>query len=319
MSLITSKFRIKGGTDFLSLAGEVYVAPKIAGYAAGGITTVNVATVDKFAFSNDARSTLATGLSFARRLATGFASDVAGYAAGGSAGSDVATVEKFAFSDDSRSTLGTGISSTRWGSAGFASGVAGYVAGGFSGILDVATVDKFAFSDDSRTTLATGLSLARRLLAGFASDVAGYAAGGLTSVSFATVDKFAFSDDSRTTLATGLSETPAGVAGFASDVAGYAAGGYRTGVESGPVATVDKFAFADDSRTTLAAGLSSARDATTGFASDVAGYAAGGRTGTFGAQVVVDAVDKFAFSDDSRTTLATGLSSARWGLAGFAG
>jgi hypothetical protein len=46
----------------------------------------------------------------------------------------------------------------------------------------------------------------------------------------------------------------------------------------------------------------------------VAGYVAGGQT-----TVNVDTVDKFAFTDDSRTTLATGLSSARRELAGFAG
>jgi len=45
----------------------------VAGYVAGGYTGSNVATVDKFLFTTDARSTLATGLSVARRQAAGFA------------------------------------------------------------------------------------------------------------------------------------------------------------------------------------------------------------------------------------------------------
>jgi hypothetical protein len=80
------------------------------------------------------------------------------------------------------------------------------------------------------------------------------------------------------------------------------------------VDTVDKFAFSNDARTTLATGLSSARQGAAGFASDVAGYVAGGET-----TVNVDTVDKFAFSNDARTTLATGLSSNRRLAAGFAG
>jgi uncharacterized membrane protein len=186
----------------------------VAGYAAGGFTGSRLDTVDKFAFSNDARTTLATGLSSARYGAAGFASDVAGYAAGGDTGSRVDTVDKFAFSDDSRTTLATGLSSARYAPAGFASDVAGYAAGGFT-TVHVNTVDKFVFSDDSRTTLATGLSSDRDGVAGFASPVAGYVAGGTTGSNVDTVDKFAFSDDSRTTLATGLSSARSGAAGFA--------------------------------------------------------------------------------------------------------
>ena len=45
----------------------------VAGYVAGGDTGSKVATVDKFLFTTDARSTLGTGLSAARRYAAGFA------------------------------------------------------------------------------------------------------------------------------------------------------------------------------------------------------------------------------------------------------
>ncbi len=47
--------------------------------------------------------------------------------------------------------------------------------------------------------------------------------------------------------------------------------------------------------------------------SGTAGYFGGGHTGS-----IVSTVDKFAFSDDSRTTLGTGLSSARYSLGAMA-
>ena len=92
----------------------------VAGYVAGGEGASYVATVDKFLFTTDARSTLATGLSAAPRASAGFASAENGYAAGGIEGSVVATVDKFLFTTDARSTLATGLSAARRASAGFA-------------------------------------------------------------------------------------------------------------------------------------------------------------------------------------------------------
>ena len=83
------------------------------------------------------------------------------------------------------------------------------------------------------------------------------------------------------------------------------------------MATVDKFAFSDDSRTTLGTGLSTATRSLAAMAdSGTAGYFGGGVT--TGSPSRVDTVDKFAFSDDSRTTLGTGLSATRSHLAGMA-
>jgi len=92
-------------------------------YVGGGQTSEGgehyLTTVDKFAFSDDSRSTLGTGLSVARDLLAGAAnSGTAAYFGGGSGKS--AVVDKFAFSDDSRSTLGTGLSSARDSLAGAA-------------------------------------------------------------------------------------------------------------------------------------------------------------------------------------------------------
>jgi len=86
-----------------------------AGYFGGGTTGSEVSTVDKFAFSDDSRTTLGTGLSSITGFLAGMAnSGTAGYFGGGHTGSIVSTVDKFAFSDDSRTTLGTGLSSARY-------------------------------------------------------------------------------------------------------------------------------------------------------------------------------------------------------------
>ena len=50
-----------------------------------------------------------------------------------------------------------------------------------------------------------------------------------------------------------------------------------------------------------------------GAAASVAGYVAGGNTGS-----KVTTVDKFAFPSDSRSVLATGLSAAGYGLSAMA-
>jgi hypothetical protein len=90
---------------------------------------------------------------------------------------------------------------------------------------------------------------------------------------------------------------------MASSVAGYTVGGYAGGY----VSTVDRFLFSNDSRTTLSTGLSGDRYDLAAMASSVAGYATGGYQGSSptGRTTVVD---RFLFSNDSRTTLGTGLS-----------
>ena len=93
----------------------------IGGYFGGGNEPPLAATVDKFAFSDDSRSTLGTGLSVARFRLAGMAdSGTAGYFGGGNTSG--ATVDKFAFSDDSRTTLGTGLSAARVALAAMANG-----------------------------------------------------------------------------------------------------------------------------------------------------------------------------------------------------
>jgi hypothetical protein len=164
------------------------------------------------------------------------------------------------------------------------SGTAGYFGGGSPVSSSGSTVDKFDFSDDSRTTLDPGLSLARYQLAAMAnSGTAGYFGGGYASAQlgvYDTVDKFAFPSDSRTTLDPGLTDGTRLLAGMAnSGTAGYFGGGSTVTSGGGYELTVYKFAFSDDSRTTLGTGLSAAKHSLAAMAnSGTAGYFGGGRT-----------------------------------------
>lgn len=296
------------------LAGNEAILPFVgAGYVAGGRgadSPFTYATIHKFSFADDTRSTLATGLNIAKKEFAGMSNaKVASYFGGGFDAGETArltTVTKHPYADDSRSTLGTGLSMGRSQLAAFGdSGVAGYFAGGDGTSGNAQTiVDKFAFPADTRTTLGTGLSGTRSRLSGMSnSGTAGYTGGGGNS-GLTTVDKFAFPADTRTTLATGLSAARSFTGAMAdSSVAGYFGGGFTTTV----VSTVDKFAFPGDTRTTLGTGLSTVRFRLAGLAnSGTAGYFAGGdalSNNTNGSTTV----DKFAFPSDTRTTLAVGL------------
>jgi len=137
---------------------------------------------------------------------------------------------------------------------------------------------------------------------------AGYMAlgSGLT-----TVDKFLFPTDTRTTLATGLSVADSYIGnGMAnSNVAGYFA------LEPGSGA-VDRFAFPADTRSSLGTPLAVRRYLKTGFSnSGVAGYFAGGVQG--GTSTIISSVEKYTFPSETRSTLGTGMSSARREIGGF--
>lgn len=281
-------------------------------FSLGEVSNVAVTTVEKLLFSTESISTLATGLSLARRLSASMAdAQVAGYVAGGDRKplSDLtSTVDKFALPADTRSTLGTGLVSANYVFAGMANtGVAGYFGGG--GSPDRSQVQKFTFPSDTRSTI-TSLSLNTAQPGAMANPaVAGYFGGGRTASLYTKIDKYAFPSDTRSTLGTGLTTATHALTGLANAaVAGYFGGGQTSG---GFVTTVQKFTFPGDSRSTLGTGLSIAREFPGGASnSGTAGYFGGGNNNT--------TVDKFAFPSDTRTTLATGLSNASAASCAFA-
>jgi hypothetical protein len=290
-----------------SFLGGFVPRVSVAGYFAGGMEAGNPsATVDKFAFPSDTRTTLAGALSGGITTdATGMAnSGVAGYVGTNPAVSPGAN--KFFFPSDTRVNIVAYFPNSAGSMAN--SGVAGYV---FGDSGPTAIVRKVAFSNDVMANLATGLSTVASKPTGFANiATAGYRAGGNQSGSgnpTAVVDKFAFPSDTRTILATGLSAAKFGAGAMENfNVAGYVAGG---NFETSQSATVEKFAFPSDTRTSLGTGLSVNRPSAFGNSNvDVAGYVTGGNTAS---------IDKFAFPSDTRTTLAVGLSAVRNGPSGF--
>ena len=246
-------------------------------------------------------------------------STLAGYVAGGqNSGGVFSSVEKFLFSNDTNSVLAAGLSVARTRPGAFSSATHGYVAGGASPLnlsTGYTTVDKFDFASDARTTLATGLGAERFSGAGFESETAGYLGGGCvggdSNNPTTTVYKFSFADDSRSTLASGLAAARRDAGSFSSTTHGYVAGGAES--NSTMTATVYKWLFSNDSRSTLGTGLSFNTQGPVSFHSSTHGYVGGGLT-TDGTGSAVTTVNKFAFSNDARTILGTGLSSARWGI-----
>jgi hypothetical protein len=289
-------------------------ARALAGYFAGSSTAPGTA-VYKFDFSSESTSSLANSLSTGRgQIPAGLSnSGVAGYVVGGYVSSSVASVDKYLFLNDSRTTLVATLSSAKYGIAGLSdSGVAGYAAGGD---VNGSVIDKFSFSNDSRTTLGTTLSSARSYVRGASnSGVSGYIGGGLSpSPSFtvqSTVDKITFSSDSRSTLGSGLSSARLGTAAMANKaVAAYFAGGGNSSFVA--QTTVDKFVFSSDTRSTLSTGLSTPGDAASGINNaTVAGY-----VGSLGSPTTV--VDKFSFPSDTRSTLSASLLTGTGGSSSF--
>jgi hypothetical protein len=213
------------------------------------------------------------------------------------------TGDKYLFSNDTRSTINQSNNFSS-NNGGMESSLAGYV-GGTSG--NASTVFKLSFINETDTTLATGLSAGRRAAGGMNSSTAGYFMGGAQAspVDYtSTVDKYLFSDDSRSVLANGLNPAGASLKGFNSSTAGYTGGGDTPG---GVTSGVQKYTFSDDSRSTLATGLSQTAYMTCTFESSTAGFVAGGAAGGSGGGAKRTVVNKFAFSDDSRTTLASAL------------
>lgn len=299
---------------FRNVVGHGYV---FGGWPSGSAIT----TVQKFNFSTNSSSTLGTGLATARMLVAGFASYEAGYAVGGISGTPgsptyLSSLEKFAFSNDARSsvtaTLSTGVSSL----TGFASSVAGYAAGGTNATTRYATVDKFVFSSEAKSTLGSGLSAARTGMAGFSSSDSGYVAGGITGTPAITniVEKFAFSTDARSAVSNSLGTSRSYSAGVNSESSGYVAGGGNGTSGSGTpgtfYSTVDKYAFSNDSRSTLA--LLYSPHQPSGISSFSAGYVVGGATGS----TVYASGNKINFSSDSISSIASALSVAVDGAAG---
>ena len=244
----------------------------------------------------------------------------AGYIASGIAGGGrVSTITKVSLPDDTGSTLAATLAQPRFTGAGFAnSGTAGYFTHG--DVYTITTVDKLTFSNDSRSTFNASLGVLE-YVTGFAnSGTAGYTGGGMnaTPAVVASIRKITFSNDSSATIGATLTTTSAfiGNAGMAnSGTAGYFCGGWNAG--STWYSRVDKLAFSNDSKSTLAATLTSGTGRLTAMAnSGTAGYAGGGNASD--GSTYLSNVDKITFSNDSKSNLGNILTAVYTTGAGFA-
>jgi hypothetical protein len=165
--------------------GRQALESNVSAYATGGDNAgAYPNAVDKYNFSNDARSTLSgdSGLGQTRN-GGGFSSSISGYFTSGLA--NINTVNKYLFSNDTRSTTTSlSISTNNLNVDGFQSSIAGYASIGTSAI------DKFMFSNDSRTTLSFLPNSNTGSADSVSSDFSAYSnhggSGSLSKLQFAT-------------------------------------------------------------------------------------------------------------------------------------
>lgn len=241
---------------------------------------------------------------------------VAGYWCGGT----YDRTYRIAFADDTKSQT-TSMPAAKIGGGGYAdSGVAGYASAGYNSSWARTDINyKMAMPAETWSTI-TALPNVRSETAGMAnSGVAGYTLGGGQGPGAYytnTIYKNAFPDNTISTLSATLSVVRNNAQGFANfGVKGYLAGGHNG---STYVTTTDTLSFPGETRSTTTA-VSDNKNHPGGFASNAqAGYVGGGMGCGGDGACIATAVDKFAFSDDSRSALSSGLSVATYALGGFA-
>ena len=213
------------------------------------------------------------------------------------------TVNKMSTASEVVTTLATGLNTTMNDlMCGFAnSGVAGYIS-----VNSSASPNKFSFPSDTRSIISASTSSQSRASAACSNNgTAGYIFGGADPISNA-IQKLTYSSDAISVIGAVISNSGHYGAAFSnSGVAGYYAGGTTDG--NTRYSTVDKLTFSSETKAALGTGLTTGMWYHTGFAnSGFAGYIAGGQE-----SVKVNYIDKFLFSTDTKSTLASTLATAR--------
>lgn len=284
----------------------------LGGYIVAGNTPSKATTYQKNTFSTDTLSTLTATVDAPNNSASNCYSTTNGYVL--QAATTGRAANKLSYATETRSLTGNIIA--EYPGAGHAgkglndccglnSSTNGYLCGGLDeSSIRTTNINKFNFSTESTAVIAAGLSSGRRMVMGTSSSTFGYAANGRPAgdVHESIVQKVTFSTDAVSTLGTGLSNSVFGGNCFYSTTAGYMGGG---SIPSNPIGanytTINKFAFSDDSRTTLSTGLATGTTVGAGNESSTAGYVSGGLQDDNVPRLSTRY--KWAFSDDSRSTL----------------
>jgi hypothetical protein len=275
----------------------------------GGGSPGPLSTVDRIDFSNDAATASPRGpLSSARyRLAATGNSNYGWFGGGYVPALARSTVDRIDFSNDSSTASPRGsLSLARNSHAATGNSNYGWFGGGSPGPLS--TVDRIDFSNDSSTASVRGpLSSARSSLAATGNSNYGWFGGGFTPTTVSTIDRIDFSNDtgtaslrSSTMPGTGRAQTAAtsGVLNIRRQKAGNY--GWFGGGIPGPLSTVDRIDFSNDSSTASVRGpLSLARSGVRATGNSNYGWFGGGFT-------PFSTVDRIDFSNDSSTASVRG-------------
>lgn len=268
------------GSATRSRRGPAGQTSYVNGYVTGGFTattpaapvTVEIDTIDRFSFVNNAPATNIGGLARARGYTAGISSSTFGYSAGGFTfqsppNNSTRLIDKFPFAVDSynATTVGT-LDIARFTMAGQQSSTNGYTSGG--GIVPPPTynstsfIEKFLFSADSNSNIIGYLSSDRRNVTGQSSAQNGYTSGGRlgADTTITTIDKMPFAVDVNSTYVADLSIGRRFTAGQSSTTHGYNSGGTNPNISpTTAYSLIDKFPFATDSNAVAVGNLSQTR------------------------------------------------------------
>jgi hypothetical protein len=243
----------------------------VSGYRYGNST--NGVGNQKFAYSNEAVSTLGNNLPQFRAGATGQSnSGTAAYITGGFTSGFATrykTVVKSPFSNDTFSTLGTSFTQMGNGNTAVSNNhIAGYTMGGEDESLGpVNAINKINYSNDAISSGVATMPLAMRSGGGFSNDgTAGYTNNGTGQTT--AIYKLLYSNDTVSTLGATIVSPDLLWMGitYKYQTAGYWEGGYTNG---GYTSIIQKLLYSNETRTTIAATIAvSQRSFTSGESSN---------------------------------------------------
>ena len=286
------------------LIGSLYskLHSSIVGYIAGGwLGSSSTAQINKFPYSTETVSTLASELGININDGAGFSSSTSGYHAGGYSSARSSQIRKVLFSNDSVSLSGTTLSIAPNGNRGVFNSTVAYSMGGATASGYVTTIDKIQLSNDSRSTLGTGLSSARGDTADIQTVSDFYAIGGYSNAANSACDKFSFSNETRSSFVTGTTDQVAMGISVNSSF-GYSARVLPTNTE------IDKWNLSTQTRSYTGQVLTGIFWGISGLNGVTSGYIAAGQ-GTN--NVIQNRIYEQTFATDTVSLLAATLNTAR--------
>jgi len=215
-------------------------------YAAGGIWTAVMATIQKYNSKNDTLAAVATSVLTVARMSTrGANSTLAGYVFGGqTASASSAVVDKLTFSTDTtNATSNATMNAARVGGGTVSNSTTAIVAGGFSyGVVPLSSIETMTFSSDTTMALSSS-TLSENTYCMFSFDASsyGYLVGGQTG--YSSFHKYNYSSGGVTTVSSSLVMPQYAGCDVQTVAYGYAIGGYSNGT---PATFAQKIDMATD-------------------------------------------------------------------------